>query len=151
MCKAPWPRLGKARWRGGSRGTTTREPLANPPIRASWNIWRTGTSHLKGVQQRADTTQRIVAAGLTILGTECTSVRGGGAAEAAHNSGWVSAVWSAGLQKLTGRKMLSCRQYFSGVWRGSVALLSRLCAAVQIGFASHAYLKMWADVSSRGR
>ena len=35
-----------------------RRTPCEPPICTSWNICRAGTSHLKGVQQRADTTQR---------------------------------------------------------------------------------------------
>lgn len=38
--------------------TDVRRTPCKPPISTSWNICRTGTSHLKGVQQRADTTVR---------------------------------------------------------------------------------------------
>lgn len=41
----------------GGKCTDVRTPC-EPPICTSWNICRTGTSHLKGVQQRADTTER---------------------------------------------------------------------------------------------
>lgn len=47
---------------GGGGGETggckdVRTPC-KPPICTSWNICRKGTSHLQGVQQRADTTER---------------------------------------------------------------------------------------------
>lgn len=53
MCRV---QAGESLLKGG-KCRDVRTPC-KPPICTSWNICRTGTSHLKGVQQRADTTER---------------------------------------------------------------------------------------------
>ena len=61
-----------------------RRTPCEPPICTSWNICRAGTSHLKGVQQRADTTHRSACTGLTILGDRRAARRAGGTRTHTH-------------------------------------------------------------------
>lgn len=111
-----------------SKCPDVRRTPCEPPICTSWNICRAGTSHLKGVQQRADTTQR--SAGLTILGDRRAARRGGGTQTHTHTHEAGSPV------SVTPGHVL-----ISPVQEGEVSLSPLRCAqqdAVQISFAPSA-------------
>lgn len=102
-----------------SKCPDVRRTPCEPPICTSWNICRAGTSHLKGVQQRADTTQRS-------------------ALHRAHHLRWQARgspwwrntnththTWSG----LTCQRDTWTRAHLSGAGRRSVAVPAPLCTA----------------------
>ncbi len=101
----------------GGKCTDVRTPC-KPPVCTSWNICRTGTSHLKGVQHRADTTERYALHRTHHLGDKRASRCCGTVEAAAHNNGFKnekSRCETGGTEtyrSLCGRREISFQRHF---------------------------------------
>lgn len=109
------------RRRGGCRDVRT---PCKPPICTSWNICRTGTSHLKGVQETADTTERSSLQRTRRPGRRVR--RCPGRTKTRSNTAAAPGCASRSGHLPTGRRLHS-----TGAVRGGCVHLGRLSAAVE--------------------